>query len=67
MKELDLLMQNYLDHRYPSASDSEQQAFKSILQMPDPELYDLVLRRADSEHEEINRVIAELRTILSES
>ena len=57
MKELDLLMERYLDDHFVSASQQDQQAFRAILQMPDPELYDLVLGRTSSNDPDIARVI----------
>jgi antitoxin CptB len=65
MKELDLLMQKYLDHSYPGASQADQQAFEAILQMQDPQLYDMILGRFESEDKDIARVIGILRQSLS--
>ncbi len=66
MKELDVLMTHYLEHRYPEAPAAEQQAFESLLQMPDPDLYSLVLGRIDSDDKDILRVIEILRETLAE-
>ena len=66
MKELDLLLLNYLEHGYPLAPAAEQQAFESLLQMPDPELYSLVLGRSKSGDQDIARVISLLRDTLVE-
>ncbi len=66
MKELDVLMTSYLEHRYPEAPVAEQQAFESLLQMPDPDLYSLVLGRIDSDDKEIVRVVEILRETLAE-
>ena len=66
MKELDLLVTSYFEHHYPNSSKAEQQAFKSILEMPDPELNDLILGRNQSNDEDIARVISNLRNSLSE-
>jgi antitoxin CptB len=57
MKELDLLMERYLDHSFDRASQQDQQAFRAILQMPDPELYDLIVGRSSSSDPDIARVI----------
>ena len=65
MKELDLLMLHYLERSYPHASALDQQAFETILQMPDPELYELILGRSESEDESIAKVIATLRESLN--
>ncbi len=64
MKELDVLMTHYLEHHYPGASVEEQQAFESLLEMPDPELYNLVLGRSESDDKDIARVIELLRATL---
>ncbi len=66
MKELDLLFNKYLEQSYPTASEADQQAFESILQMQDPQLYDLILGRFQSEDADIARVIEFLRKSLSE-
>jgi antitoxin CptB len=66
MKELDVLFKNYLEHVYPAASVEDQQAFESILEMPDPELYDLILGRFQSEDADIARLIEFLRKSLTE-
>ena len=66
MKELDLLLKNYIEHSYPAAPLADKQAFESILQMPDPELYDLILGRTDSGNKDVARVIKTLRDSLSE-
>ena len=36
MKELDLLLRRYLDHRWPQASAGERAAFEAFLELPDP-------------------------------
>ena len=66
MKELDLLLLNYLEHNYPTAPAAEKQAFESLLQMPDPDLYGLVLGRIESADKDLARVIGFLRDTLVE-
>jgi succinate dehydrogenase flavin-adding protein (antitoxin of CptAB toxin-antitoxin module) len=39
MKELDLLLTRYMDERYTSAPAPEQQAFRGLLESPDPVIY----------------------------
>lgn len=39
-KELDVLLQRYLDRRYPHADAAERQAFEQLLELPDPVLQD---------------------------
>ena len=38
MKELDLILQGWLEHRYPLASTVERTVFAQILELPDPQL-----------------------------
>lgn len=38
MKELDLLLTRYLDAHYADAPPAEQQAFRELLETPDPVL-----------------------------
>jgi antitoxin CptB len=39
MKELDFLLTRYVDERFCSASDLEQDAFEALLAAADPDLY----------------------------
>ena len=66
MKELDLLLNKYIEHRYTDAPVVDQQAFKTILNMQDPELYDLILGRNQSTDTDIARLIKILRDSLPE-
>ena len=45
MRELDVLLERYLQQRYPCAPAAEQQAFEALLDLPDPELLGFVMRR----------------------
>ncbi|MDJ0834547.1 MAG: succinate dehydrogenase assembly factor 2 [Gammaproteobacteria bacterium] len=66
MKELDVLMTHYLEHHYPGATAAEQQAFEALLQMPDPDLYSLILGRSESTDEDITQLIKILRATHAE-
>jgi antitoxin CptB len=39
MKELDILLSRYLDQRFCAAPPDEQEAFRRLLERPDPEIY----------------------------
>ena len=65
MKELDLLLINYLDNIYPSADASDQQTFESLLEMADPDLYTLVTGKTQSDDVQVMRVIEVLRRTLA--
>ena len=38
MKELDLVLERWLERHYATASEAERQAFAEFLELPDPEL-----------------------------
>jgi antitoxin CptB len=61
MKELDVVLTRYLDERYADSSDAEQALFRQLLQMPDPDLYDLLLRRTRTDDAELARLLQVLR------
>jgi antitoxin CptB len=61
MKELDIVLTRYLDERYADSSDAEQALFRQLLQMPDPDLYDLLLRRTRTDDAELARFMQVLR------
>ncbi len=46
MRELDVMLNHYLDHHYNAASEEDKQALNQLIDMADPELYDLMLGRA---------------------
>lgn len=45
MRELDLMLQRYLDEVYPGASAGEQAAFADLLEQSDADLLDWLLGR----------------------
>ena len=61
MKELDVVLTHYLQHHYSSAEPAVQQAFETILDMQDPELYFLLLGNTDTDDHDIATVIEVLR------
>jgi len=56
-KELDVLMQRFLNNYYQTASEDLQRAFERMLDMQDPELYDLIVGKKNSNDQSINQVI----------
>ena len=61
MKELDVVMSGYLERYYESASSADQGHFKALLEMPDPDLYDLLLGRSEVSNPELLRFTKFLR------
>lgn len=61
MKELDVVMSGYFEQYYPTASSEDQTRFRTLLDMPDPELYGLLLGRSATDDPELERFIEFLR------
>lgn len=63
MKELDVLMTGYLDNCYSQADQTDQQSFKTLLEMPDPDLFALLVGRENSLNENIDKLVKDLRSM----
>lgn len=61
MRELDVLLTRYLEDRYPAAPPEDQEAFRSLLNRQDPELYGMVVGRVEPPPGPVGRVVAALR------
>ncbi len=61
MKELDQLLERYLDRHYASAGPAEQAAFRALLDLQDPVLYGYFLGRDAPDDESINAIIERIR------
>ena len=60
MRELDVILQRYLESRYPEASTAEQRAFESLIELQDPQLLAYVLGSDAPTDPELTNVIARL-------
>jgi antitoxin CptB len=63
MKELDVVMSRYLEQHYESATMDDRRHFESMLELPDPELYDLLLGRDEKADPEFMRIAKFLRNL----
>lgn len=63
MKELDVMLGRYLDERWPHASATERTAYVALLDLQDPELWDLLLARTQAGSETKSDVVARIRTL----
>ncbi len=61
MKELDVLMQGYLNQIYCTAPPDEQQTFQALVDMPDPELYDYFIGKKTIENSQLAALIEKIR------
>jgi succinate dehydrogenase flavin-adding protein (antitoxin of CptAB toxin-antitoxin module) len=48
MQELDLLLERYLNLRWPDASSAQRQLFSAFLELSDPQLEQYLLRGDDA-------------------
>ncbi len=61
MKELDVVLNGYLERYYPSAGNGDREQFLKLLEMPDPEIYNLLLGRDQTDDPGLTRFIEFLR------
>jgi len=61
MKELDVLLERYMEHRYDVAPVSELDLFDELLGLQDPVLYRLLTARERSERDDLQALIETIR------
>ncbi len=60
MRELDVLLERYLERRWPTAPEGRRAAFRALLELPDPELAALCLGRSVTPVTSLAELIAEM-------
>ena len=61
MRELDQLLGWYLETRYASSGDAEKEAFSTLLDQQDPQLWDWLMGRAQPEFAPWRGIVDEIR------
>lgn len=61
MKELDVLLGRFLEHRYDEVDETHQAAFAALLEQQDPSIADLLLGRVPPPEGPLGRVIEMIR------
>ncbi len=61
MRELDVLLTNYLTERYPRGTPEEKRGFEQLLTLPDPELVGYLLKGEHAGDPDMERVLQQLR------
>lgn len=64
-KELDIVMNRYLEQKYETAEASQQQAFNELLAVEDPTIFDLLLERIEAQNDEQQKLLVTLRSIMA--
>ena len=59
--ELDCIFEDYLEQRYPTASEDEQRMFRNILDQQDPDLQAWILLDGEPPTAELKRMVGILR------
>jgi succinate dehydrogenase flavin-adding protein (antitoxin of CptAB toxin-antitoxin module) len=60
MKELDLLLQGWLEQRYAAATPTERRAFEGFLELPDPQIAAYLLGREQPTDPGLAALLAQL-------
>ena len=61
MRELDAVLLAFLDRSFEKLSDADKSRYDALLNLPDPELYDYLVRRHAPDDPELARLIAIIR------
>jgi len=61
IKELDLVLQDYLQQDFATASAAEQQAFAALLEYQDPDILDRIFHGVEDEDAAIAALVRRLR------
>jgi antitoxin CptB len=61
MRELDLLLTNYVDNDYGQAGEQQKEAFRELLALPDPELIGYLLGGQTPTDAALANVVSQIR------
>jgi antitoxin CptB len=61
MRELDLLLTDYLENDYPQTSEDQKQAFRELLGLPDPDLIGYLLGGQTPADSALVNVVSQIR------
>jgi antitoxin CptB len=64
-KELDIVMNRYLEQVYTDAEASQKAAFEELLLVEDPTIIDLLMERIEAQNPEQQILLDKLRTIMA--
>lgn len=59
-------MTGYLENYYSEAPEQEQRTFKALLEMPDPDLFALLVGRTSAADEAIGDLVAMLQNMVKQ-
>ena len=65
MLELDLMLQNYIEHHYQQATDTDKESFKTLLTFPDQELLEYLMGQETPSNKEVAHVAQQVRKLVN--
>ncbi len=65
MRELDVVLREYLDNYYLNSNQREQQTFKQLLELEDPILFSILMNYSEPENSEQKAIIVKLQNLFS--
>lgn len=65
MRELDVVLREYLDNYYLDSTLQEQQTFKELLDLEDPILFSILMNYSNAENSEQKKIIQKLQNLFS--
>jgi len=60
MRELDVLLESYLNRRYENTPPEEQSAFETLLELSDPQLYGYLLGKQLPPEKPLQKVVNQI-------
>jgi antitoxin CptB len=64
MRELDRILEHFVDHDYAGLSAAEKRLFAEFLEFPDPDLHAYLLGKAEPADSELARLLKRIRESL---
>ena len=61
-REMDLLLQQFVDQRYDSLAPEARTAFKNLLDQSDPDIMDWIMGKTEPPTEDLKQLIDMIRT-----
>ena len=61
MRELDALLERFLDRSYPSLSAADKRRFSQLLELPDPELHAYLMGWYEASEPGVPELLARIR------
>ena len=62
IKEMDLLLENFLHQQYPALSDADKQTFETLLDESDPDLLNWLMGRSEPDNTAYLPLLARIKS-----